>query len=192
MKPYRLASTAFLLALAGCPFEREKEADEPAPAGAPVTAGLGDWPLVYVSTGHPVTALTVSAATVGLESEVEGLANGYRVAAGLGSLQTDGALSALARAHSEHMILHGFFGHRNPEGDWPTERASSAGIPFASIGENIAAGQPTAQEVFAAWLASPSHKELLDRADWTHHAVGYAYTDVGGLNHFWSHEFRHE
>jgi uncharacterized protein YkwD len=91
------------------------------------------------------------------------------------------------------MIADGpFFSHQNPEGDWPTQRARSAGIPFAGLGENIAAGQPTPADVFSAWLASDEHRANLENPAWTYQGVGYAYTSGGTLNHYWTHNFRHD
>lgn len=183
-------ATLLALLASGCLPESEKSSSSSVPDGAPVVAGSGAWPLVYASGGHPVRALSLAPAEGGLEVEVETLANGHRVSMGLSALQADPALREVSRAHSVHMGLHPFFAHQNPELDTPLQRARSAGIPFASWGENIAAGQATAATVLADWLSSPGHKQNLERPDWTHHGVGYAYEASGGYHHYWTHSFR--
>jgi len=44
----------------------------------------------------------------------------------------------VARAHSEDMMLHGYFAHIDPEGRSPGTRVKAAGVPWQAEGENIA------------------------------------------------------
>jgi uncharacterized protein YkwD len=39
----------------------------------------------------------------------------------------------------------------------PARRATRAGYSWASVAENVAGGQTTAEEVVKTWLASPGH-----------------------------------
>jgi uncharacterized protein YkwD len=51
----------------------------------------------------------------------------------LSSLTLDNSLNNLAQSHSNDMINRNFFGHVNPDGDGPLERANKAQI-FGGIG----------------------------------------------------------
>src|SRR5688572_15148288 len=108
MSSLRMCGSVLILALAACPFEREAKDEDEDSSGAPVTAGTSAWPLVYTSTGHPVTAVTSTASIIQTETEVETLTNNYRASQGLDVLMLEPPLSTIARAHSEHMIVHAF------------------------------------------------------------------------------------
>jgi uncharacterized protein YkwD len=126
------------------------------------------------------------------EDELTTLTNDYRLSRGLNALVDDAALRRLARAHSEHMILHAFFDHLNPEGDQPWQRAAMAGITWTAFGENLAAGQGSASEAFAALLASPRHKQVIDDPEWSHIGCGYASDPGSAYVHYWTQNFRRE
>lgn len=67
-------------------------------------------------------------------------------------------LAAVARAHAADMAARGYFSHTSPEGVSSGARAATVGIPACGIGENIAMGQVTSDEVFKGWMASGSHR----------------------------------
>jgi uncharacterized protein YkwD len=181
----KLAPVLLLAGLAAC-YEKSNAAAETAPAPAGAT-----WDMTYLSTGHPIVARTEDGGTLTREAEVEALVNSYRVSIGLNALQSVADLRDVARAHSEHMIAHEFFGHRSPEEDLPADRVRLAGLGEARVGENIAAGYSTAQSAFDAWLASEGHRANIEDPSWTHHGVGYAFSasDRGAYYDYWTHNF---
>jgi uncharacterized protein YkwD len=183
-----LAAAVALLATAFAACGDDPAAEDPSSAA---TAGSGTWTLLYADTRHPVVSDTADPAVLARESEVEALVNHYRVARGLPALESLPEVRGVSRAHSEHMIAHDFFGHRNPEADEPGDRASRASVPFARYGENIAAGYTTPQSVFNAWLASAGHRANIEDSTWTHHGVGYAYApaDSAFYYDYWTHNF---
>jgi len=67
------------------------------------------------------------------------------------------ALEHAARAHARDMAAHSLLGHEGSDESMPAQRATRAGYPWASVGENVAGGQTTAEEVVKTWLASPGH-----------------------------------
>lgn len=159
------------------------------PAAEPVaTTAPFSMPVTYDVTGHPLTARSEDPATLAFEAALEMLVNLHRVSLGLGVLQIDPDTKDLARGHSVHMTMHSpaFFDHCNPEGDLPCNRAERAGVPYTSIGENLAAGHPTPEQVFAAWLASPSHRANLESPRWTHMGAGRAYDPVSQYGFYWT------
>lgn len=83
------------------------------------------------------------------------------------------ALAQAARAHSEDMARRGYFAHRSPEGGEVGERATRQGYRWGRIGENIATGQGSPEQVVAGWLESPGHcRNLMDP---NHTEMGAAY-----------------
>ncbi|GAB3205001.1 CAP domain-containing protein [Marinactinospora thermotolerans] len=93
---------------------------------------------------------------------VVALANAERAAAGCAPLRPDERLTSAAQSHSEDMAQREYMAHENPEGEGPDERAAAAGYGAWS-GENVAAGQSSAEEVMSAWMNSPGHRaNILD------------------------------
>ena len=73
------------------------------------------------------------------------------------ALKWNAALSAAALAHSTDMARQNYFSHEGKDGREVADRAVQAGYRWRGIGENIAAGQQSPDEVMAGWLASPGH-----------------------------------
>jgi len=62
-----------------------------------------------------------------------------------------------AEKHSVDMTQHNFFDHTGSDGSSVAARVDETGYQWRAVGENIAAGQRSASEVVAGWLASPGH-----------------------------------
>lgn len=143
----------------------------------------------YPQNGHPISGTTAAAEVLSRESELESLTNAHRVALGLPALVTRDDVRAVARAHSEHMIVHAFFDHVNPEGDQPWDRATRAGVHWLEYGENIAGGFHTATEAFQAFLQSSGHRANIEDPRWTAHGHGYAENPLGPFVRYWTQNF---
>ena len=111
-----------------------------------------------------VLALATGPAQAGTpESQVLSLINQARAEAGCPALVPDPALTRAARVQSQGMALDDYFGHRDPQGHGFAWRARAQGYAYRWIGENIAAGQPSAAAVVQDWLQSPAHRRnILD------------------------------
>jgi uncharacterized protein YkwD len=73
-------------------------------------------------------------------------------------------LDRVAQDYAERMLREGFYEHHDPTGASVLERVQAIGYSFSMVGENLASGQFTAEQVFDGWLGSPEHREnLLDR-----------------------------
>ena len=83
-------------------------------------------------------------------------------------------LSDAALAHSTDMAAKKYFAHRAPDGAMVGDRATRARYAWRVIGENIAAGQTSADEAVAAWLASPGHCANIMEPRFTDMGAGYA------------------
>ena len=102
-------------------------------------------------------------------------------------LTMDPLLRLAARLHSTNMAENGFFDHTDPEGRGPGERVAEVGFTGSFIGENIARGQPTAEAVVAAWMASPGHCRNIMNPRYHFLGVGRADSPAGEPN--WTQNF---
>jgi uncharacterized protein YkwD len=73
------------------------------------------------------------------------------------ALRWNGVLFNAAGAHSTDMAGSNYFSHTSQDGRNPGQRITGAGYAWSGYGENIAAGQTSAQSVVDGWLASPGH-----------------------------------
>ncbi len=96
--------------------------------------------------------------------------NEVRAARRLPTLRVDRALRRAARAHSRHMLRHGYFAH----GQFG-RRVTAFGLRGPTIGENLAwapAVLTDADRVVRAWLASPHHRSNLLRPGFRRVGIG--------------------
>lgn len=83
-------------------------------------------------------------------------------------------LGAAALAHSRDMAARNYFAHRAPGGSEADARAKREGYDWRRVGENIAAGQGSPEQVMAAWLASPPHCENIMNPAFLEMGAAYA------------------
>jgi len=122
----------------------------------------------------------------GNEAQLFALLNQERAANGAGPVDCNTIAADVARAHSQDMCDRGFFDHINPDGQAPWDRMRAAGLSFTAAGENIAAGQRSAQAVNDAWMNSPGHRDNMLNPGWTHTGVGQV--NCAGSN-YWTEVF---
>jgi uncharacterized protein YkwD len=70
-----------------------------------------------------------------------------------------GTLAGVAFGHASDMAAHGYFEHEDLAGHSPADRVRAVGYREKLVGENIAYGPVTVEEVVQAWLDSPDHCE---------------------------------
>lgn len=85
-------------------------------------------------------------------------------------------LELAATAHADDMRTHNYFSHTSMDGRSLRDRVAQAGYTLLGyrslvVGENIARGQYTPEQVLADWLKSPSHCESLMNETFTEVAV---------------------
>jgi uncharacterized protein YkwD len=89
-------------------------------------------------------------------------------------LRWNGTLGQTALLHSRDMADQHYFSHTGRDGSTVGKRAMQAGYSWSRVGENIAVGQETPDEVVATWLASAGHcANIMDPA-FTEMGAGYA------------------
>jgi uncharacterized protein YkwD len=105
-------------------------------------------------------------------------------------LVLDPVLTRAALEHSRDMAQHDAFDHRGHDGSTPGVRIERAGFgAHRIVGENIAAGAMTADEVTKGWLASPAHCENIMDGRFTLIGIGYAENRKTRSAVFWTQDF---
>lgn len=84
------------------------------------------------------------------------------------------ALGDAALGHSADMARQRYFSHQGKDGREVGARAEQAGYRWRRVGENIAAGQETPEQVVQGWLDSPGHCANIMSPDFTEMGAGYA------------------
>ena len=68
-------------------------------------------------------------------------------------------LGSVAFGHANDMARHNYFEHEDLTGHSPADRVKAVGYREKLVGENIAYGPKSAEEVVQGWLDSPAHCE---------------------------------
>ena len=92
--------------------------------------------------------------------------NREREKAEKGLLKLSEKLLQAASVHAKDMAEHETLDHTGSDKSTVAERAKRTGYPYILVGENIAEGQKTVDEVMETWMESPSHRENI-MADFT-------------------------
>lgn len=83
----------------------------------------------------------------------------------VGSLKWNDVLAASALSHSKDMNATGKLDHNSSDGTSFSARITAAGYNWQAVGENIAWGQTTEQQVFNSWINSEGHcKNIMNGA----------------------------
>ena len=89
----------------------------------------------------------------------------------------DNKLNNLAQTFSQNMINQNFFGHYDPQGKSPNDRAEAAGI-VEGVGENIAMNI-NLTEAQLSLQRSPAHLRNMVKKIWTRVGLGVAQNAKG-------------
>lgn len=112
------------------------------------------------------------------------LVNQERIQEGRGVLLYNMQLEKTAQAQAEDMKKRNFFAHTNPDGEDILIRVKEFKYDQRNVGENIAAGQETPDEVMEGWLNSPYHRENILNPNFTEMGVGIYEDDPKG-GYYW-------
>ena len=74
-------------------------------------------------------------------------------------VRLSGTLNDVALGHAADMAHHDYFEHDDLSGHTPADRVRAVGYAEKLVGENIAYGPESADEVVKGWLDSPGHCE---------------------------------
>jgi uncharacterized protein YkwD len=83
-------------------------------------------------------------------------------------------LSDVALGHATDMARHNYFQHEDLAGHSPADRVRASGYQEKLVGENIAYGPQSADEVVRGWLDSPGHCENIMDVRFSEVGIAYA------------------
>lgn len=118
--------------------------------------------------------------------------NMERATRGIGALRYNLKLEQSAQAHAQDMFDRDYFSHETPEGERSGDRIKKTGYGVINaqecrcsyrvfLGENIAKGQQSVEQVVREWMESPSHRDAILSRDYKEVGVGIV-DDIWVLN----------
>lgn len=119
--------------------------------------------------------------------EVLKLVNTERAKQKLEALTLDTKLNNVAQLKAEDMRNNNYFDHNSPKYGSPFDLMRSQGVSYRSAGENIAAGQTSAEAVMRDWMNSSGHRANIMNPNYTKLGVGYC--TGGSMRTYWVQEF---
>jgi uncharacterized protein YkwD len=85
-----------------------------------------------------------------------------------------GTLASVAFGHATDMATNSYFEHEDLQGKTPSDRVRATGYQEKLVGENIAYGPKSVDEVVQGWLDSPGHCENIMDPRFVEMGLGYA------------------
>lgn len=183
-----LALCSCVLAAVGCGQPDEAPAlDENTPAGL---VAIPDEEADYLA--QATIDKVKAAAVVTLINQYR--ATGYRCPDGVfypkaAPLIVNAALTKASELHSADMADKNYFSHTSRDGRTPLLRAKNQGYSGSYLGENIAAGNSTADASVKQWLGSLGHCKNLMNANYKSTGVGVANTTTSTYKWYWTQMF---
>lgn len=104
-------------------------------------------------------------------------------------VQWNAKLAAASLAHSRDMASHDYFAHEGRGGTQVGDRVRREGYDWRAVGENIAAGQGSPQQVMASWLSSPGHCSNIMSPRFTEMGAAHAIEPASEATIYWTQVF---
>jgi uncharacterized protein YkwD len=140
--------------------------------------GEDTWLVLATAYAIPVSSQVPAFATRALQLVNDVRAAGTRCGARLlgpaPPLSLSDTLAGVALGHAADMAEHNYFEHQDLAGQSPADRVRAVGYRESLVGENIAYGPETVEEVVKGWLASPEHCENIMDPRFAEMGLGYA------------------
>jgi uncharacterized protein YkwD len=138
-------------------------------------------PVGIQTTASPTAVLSTRALALVNEVRARGARCGQRSFAPAPPLTLSGTLVSVAYGHAADMAAHNYFEHEDLTGQSPADRVRAVGYREKLVGENIAYGPETVDEVVQGWLNSPDHCENI--MDPRFAQMGVAFASGRGIKH---------
>lgn len=113
-------------------------------------------PVPLTSTGPVLASRALQLVN---EARARGAKCGTRVFGPAPAMSLSGTLAGVASGHAIDMAEHNYFEHVDLAGKSPADRVRAVGFKEKLVGENIAYGPGSVEEVVQGWLDSPGHCE---------------------------------
>jgi uncharacterized protein YkwD len=108
------------------------------------------------------------------DARTRGTHCGQRVFAPAPPLVLSGTLTDVAFGHAADMAEHDYFEHQGLNGQSPADRVRAMGYREKRVGENIAYGPKSVEDVVQGWLDSPGHCENIMDPRFAEMGIAYA------------------
>lgn len=132
-----------------------------------------DQPSTGDSAGNGTESAEPSTAEMTQAEAILKLVNQERAKAGVPALTLSDKLTSIANTKAKDMADKNYFSHTSPTYGSPFDMLKHFGVSFSYAGENIAAGQKTAEEVMNSWMNSSGHKANILNKNYTQLGVGF-------------------
>ncbi len=103
------------------------------------------------------------------------------------ALTWDARLARAALKHSRQMAENGILSHAGPEGEQVESRVGMTNYEWRKLGENVAVGQSSPEQVVSAWLHSPGHCTNIMSPEFTD--MGAAFEARPQTSSYWTQVF---
>ena len=120
-------------------------------------------------------------------AQVVEIVNEERRKVGLNPLAYDEQITYAATQRSYEMAEYQYFAHARPNGDSCFTVMDEYNVSWRMVGENIASGYTTPEQVMTGWMNSQGHKENILTSGYTKIGVGIAANSYGRL--YWTQLF---
>ena len=104
-------------------------------------------------------------------------------------LTLDAQLGKVALAYAKDMAAFGYMDHTGRDGSSPQARITRSGYRWSEVGENLARGIMTPEEVVEGWLHSPEHCANLMDPKFRQMGVAFAVNPHDEAGVYWAMEF---
>jgi len=156
------------------------QTQSPPPPAAPVEAERARAPRT-----PPAAVLASQALQLVNEVRARGATCGARRFAPAPPLVSSGTLANVAFGHADDMAEHDYFEHSDLNGHSPADRVRAVGYREKVVGENIAYGPKSVEEVVQGWLDSPGHCENIMDPRFAEMGIAYATGRSGRHGLYW-------
>jgi uncharacterized protein YkwD len=166
--------------------------------------GLDTWVVLAFARATPASATPASATPAGAtpgssqapvlatralqlvnEVRARGARCGERSFGPAPPVRLSGTLASVAFGHANDMARHNYFEHEDLAGHSPADRVRAVGYQEKLVGENIAYGPKSADEVVQGWLDSPGHCENIMDPRFAEMGIAYAAGQSSRRGLFW-------
>ena len=139
------------------------------------------------TTPSRTEASLLSARVLDLVNEVRarGTRCGERVFAPVPPVKPSATLAGVALGHASDMAQHDYFEHEDLRGHTPADRVRAVGYREKLVGENIAYGPQSTDEVVRGWLDSPGHCENIMDPRFAEMGVAFAAGQASKRGLYW-------
>jgi uncharacterized protein YkwD len=158
----------------------------PAVAVAPMSATpRAPAPTATPAPPAPARVLATEALQLVNDVRARGVRCGQRVLGPAPPLGLSGTLASVAFGHAADMAEHDYFDHQDLTGQSPADRVRAVGYRERLVGENIAYGPKTLEEVVQGWFDSPGHCENMMDPRFVEMGIAYAAGRTGRHGLYW-------